>query len=128
MSTSPALSAKVVREFNHTLLWPITMQPLRRDPGGDHASFWDTLKRRPGPWEFVDDALLIEDESCLAGYEEFVYFLPYVQRFLYGVGDEGRGAQSSLHTFQRHDLKEVRLQTEPSAEEITLQVRRARLY
>lgn len=37
-------------------------------------------------------------------------------------------ARSSLHTFQRHDLKEVRLRTEPGAEEISLEVRRARLY
>ncbi|MEO8102063.1 MAG: hypothetical protein ABI790_06025 [Betaproteobacteria bacterium] len=122
------MADKIVREFNHTLLWPITLRPLRREAGREAVSFWDMLKRRPGPWEFVDDALLIEDESCLAGYEEFVYFLPYVQRFLYGVGDEGRGAQSSLHTFQRHDLKEVRLKTEPDAAEITLRVQRARLY
>ena len=119
---------KIVRDFNHTLLWPITLRPLRREAGVGLMPFWDMLKRSPGPWEFVEDALLIEDETCLAGYEEFVYFLPYVQRFLYGVGDEGRGAQSSLHTFQRHDLKEVRLQTEASAEVISLQVRRARLY
>ena len=122
------MSAKIVREFNHTLLWPITLRPLRRESGAGHMPFWDMLKRRPGPWEFVEDALLIEDETCLAGYEEFVYFLPYVQRFLYGVGDEGRGAQSSLHTFQRHDMKEVRVRLEAGADEISMQVRRARLY
>jgi hypothetical protein len=122
------MSEKIVREFNHALLWPITLQPLRREAGSNNVSYWDMLKRRSGPWEFVQDPLLIEDESCLAGYEEFVYFLPYVQRFLYGVGDEGRGAQSSLHTFQRHDLEEVHLRTEPNAAEITLQVKRARLY
>ena len=81
MSTNSAMSAKVVREFNHTLLWPITLRPLRREVGSGQVSYWDMLKRRPGPWEFVEDALLIEDTSCLAGYEEFVYFLPYVQRF-----------------------------------------------
>ena len=128
MSTIAPMSEKTVREFNHTLLWPVTLQPLRREAGKGAVPFWDMLKRRPGPWEFVEDALLIEDESCLAGYEEFVYFLPYVQRFLYGVGDEGRGAQSSLHTFQRRDLEEVRLRTTAEAKEITLQVKRARLY
>ena len=125
------MNEKIVREFNHTLLWPITLQPLpplRREAGTGLTSFWDMLKRRPGPWEFVEDALLIEDETCLAGYEEFVYFLPYVQRFLYGVGDEGRGAQSSLHTFQRHDLKEVRIEVEAGGPKVSLQVRRARLY
>lgn len=119
---------KIVREFNHTLLWPITLSPLRREPGVQVVHYWDVLKRRPGPWEFVEDALLIEDESCLAGYEEFVHFLPYVQRFLYGVGDDGRGAQSSLHTFQRHDIREVRVRVAQDAPEISLQVRRARLY
>lgn len=128
MSTTSSMSRKTVREFNHTLLWPVTLRPLRREPGSAQASYWEMLKRRPGPWEFVEDALLIEDTSCLAGYEEFVYFLPYVQRFLYGLGDEGHGAQSSLHTFQRHDLEEVRLRTEPGAEVISLHVKRARLY
>ncbi|MBL8525641.1 MAG: hypothetical protein JNN20_18320 [Betaproteobacteria bacterium] len=122
------MSEKIVRQFDHTLLWPITLRPLRREAGGDTTHYWDMLKRKPGPWKFVDDALLIEDESCLAGYEEFVYFLPYVQRFLYGVGDEGKGAQSSLHAFQRHDIKEVRIQTAPGSAEISLDVRRARLY
>lgn len=118
----------IVREFHHTLLWPITLRPLRREIGADTVHFWDALRRHPGPWESVDDALLIEDESCLAGYEEFVYFLPYVQRFLYGVGDEGRGPQASLHAFQRHDLKEVRVRTEAGVGKISLAVRRARLY
>ena len=128
MAKVSTMSEKIVREFNHTLLWPITMRPLRREAGMEMVPYWDMLKRRPGPWKFVEDALLIEDESCLAGYEEFVYFLPYVQRFLYGVGDEGRGAQSSLHTFQRNDIEEVHLRTEPGADEITLKVKRARLY
>ena len=119
---------KIVREFHHKLLWPITLRPLKRAPNGDPVTFWDTLKDRPGPWEFVEDALLIEDESCLAGYEEFVHFLPYVQRFLYGVGDDGQGALSSLHTFQRHDLKEVRIRVEQNSAEIALAIRRARLY
>ncbi len=117
----------LVREFNHTLLWPVTLRPLRRE-AGQHISFWDMLKKNPGPWKSVDDLLLIEDQSCLAGYQEFVYFLPYVQRFLYGVGDEGRGAQSSLHVFQRQDIKEVRIQVERDGNTIVLAVKRARLY
>lgn len=126
---SAAAPTKIVREFNHTLLWPITLRPLTRGRADEEVPhYWDVLKKKPGPWKFVEDALLIEDESCLAGYEEFVYFLPYVQRFLYGVGDDGRGAQSSLHTFQRHDIQEVRVRIEVDAPEIRLQVKRARLY
>ncbi len=119
---------KIVRSFHHTLLWPITLTPLKRHPGADVIHYWETLKRNPGPWKYVDDTLLIEDESCVAGYEEFVYFLPYVQRFLYGVGDEGRGAQSSLHTFTRNDIATAEVALTEGATPIVLDVLRARLY
>ncbi len=119
---------KTVRNFNHTLLWPITLSPLKRHLGSEVVHYWETLKRNPGPWRYVDDTLLIEDESCVAGYEEFVYFLPYVQRFLYGVGDEGRGAQSSLHTFTRNDIATAEVVLTEGAAPIVLDVLRARLY
>ncbi len=119
---------KIVREFKHTLLWPVQLRSLRREAGTDVVHYWDILKRSPGPWKYVDDALLIEDASCKIGYEEFVYFLPYVQRFLYGVGDEGRGAQSSLHIFTRDDIAQLRIQLHPEREFISLHVNRVRLY
>ncbi len=121
-------SNNIVREFHHTLLWPITLGALSRKAGADNLNYWDVLKRQPGPWQYVDDTLLIEDESCLAGYEEFVYFLPYVQRFLYGVGDEGRGAQSSLHAFKRDDIATVEVNLKANSPVIKLDVLRARLY
>ena len=120
--------AKIVREFHHTLLWPITLRPLRRESGADAVHYWDVLKRKPGPWKYAADTLLIEDESCVAGYEEFVYFLPYVQRFLYGVGDAGRGAQSSLYAFTREDIAKVEVELVKDAQTIHLDVLRARLY
>ena len=120
--------AKIVREFHHTLLWPITLRPLRRESGADAVHYWDVLKRKPGPWKYAADTLLIEDESCVAGYEEFVYFLPYVQRFLYGVGDAGRGAQSSLYAFTRDDIAKVEVELVKGAQTIHLDVLRARLY
>lgn len=118
----------IVREFHHTLIWPITLGALSRKAGADHINYWDVLKRHPGPWQYVDDTLLIEDESCQAGYEEFVYFLPYVQRFLYGVGDEGRGAQSSLHAFKRDDIATAEVNLTADSPAIKLDVLRARLY
>jgi CorA-like Mg2+ transporter protein len=119
---------KVVRQFNHTLLWPVQLQTLRREAGGNVLLYWDNLKRNPAPWQYVEDALLIEDESCLVGYEEFVYFLPYVQRFLYGVGEEGRGAQSSLHIFKRDDVREIHVRLRPDDVPLVLDVMRLRLY
>jgi hypothetical protein len=119
---------RVVRKFNHTLLWPVQLRSLKREAGAGVLLYWDNLKRNPGPWTYVHDHLLIEDESCLLGYAEFVYFLPYVQRFLYGVGDEGRGAQSSLYIFKRDDIKRMEVTLNKGDAPIELDVERARLY
>ena len=122
------MTEKIVREFHHTLLWPVQLRPLKRDASAGVVHYWETLKRHPGPWTYVDDPLLINDDTCVIGYEEFVYFLPYVQRFLYGVGDEGAGRQSSLHVFNRHDIKQAKIQLRPDETAITLDVLRTRLY
>jgi CorA-like Mg2+ transporter protein len=123
-----AANDKTVRQLHHTLLWPVQLRSLRRDQGAGVTHYWDILQKNPAPWTYVTDALLIEDDSCVVGYGEFVYFLPYVQRFLYGVGDEGRGAQSSLHIFTRDDIKQMRVTLKPNAAPITLDVLRMRLY
>ena len=119
---------KIVREFHHTLLWPVQLRPMKRDASAGVVHYWETLKRNPGPWSYVDDPLLINDATCVIGYEEFVYFLPYVQRFLYGVGDEGTGRQSSLHVFHRRDIKQTEIRLRPNEAAITLDVLRTRLY
>ncbi len=118
---------KIVRQFRHTLLWPVTLRPLPRTPDAELVYHWDVLKHRPGAWQHVEDPLLMEDAACIAGYTEFVYFLPYVQRFLYGVGDEGQGAHASLHAFRRDDIEQVRVHLD-GERALTLQVERARLY
>ena len=122
------MTEKIVREFHHTLLWPLQLRPLKRDASAGVVHYWETLKRHPGPWTYVEDPLLINDDTCVIGYEEFVYFLPYVQRFLYGVGDEGAGRQSSLHVFRRQDIKQAKIQLRPGEAEIALDVVRTRLY
>ncbi len=122
------MTEKIVREFHHTLLWPVQLRPLKRDASAGVVHYWETLKRNPGPWTYVDDPLLINDDTCVIGYEEFVYFLPYVQRFLYGVGDEGAGRQSSLHVFHRHDIKQAQIRLRPGDDAITLDVLRVRMY
>ena len=73
------MTNKIVRDFNHTLLWPVQLRSLRRTgmaagvegahrgPGAVVAQYWDILKKNPGSWKYVEDALLIEDESCQVG-------------------------------------------------------------
>lgn len=122
----PIAASKLVREFHEILLWPLQLRRINRDTG--FTAYWDILAKNPGAWKKVADPLLIEDESCEIGYEEFVYFLPYVQRFLYGVGEEGRVAQSSLHIFKRDDVTSVRVRLHEGAEPLELEVGRLRLY
>jgi hypothetical protein len=92
---------KIVREFRHMLLWPLQLRRLARS--GAHTHPWEALRANPGPWQHVKDNLLVDDESCHTGYREFVYFLPYVQRFLYGFGEADAQTPSSLHVFKRED-------------------------
>ncbi|MBL8518272.1 MAG: hypothetical protein JNM76_15035 [Betaproteobacteria bacterium] len=115
-----------VREFHQILLWPLQLRRINRDTG--FTAYWDILKKSPGAWKKVADPLLIEDESCEVGYEEFVYFLPYVQRFLYGVGEDGKAAQASMHIFRRDDIANIRVTLHADQAPLELDVGRLRLY
>jgi hypothetical protein len=118
-------SGKIVREFRHILLWPLQLRRLRRETG--YANHWDVLRANPGPWQPVEDNLLVDDESCQSGYQEFVYFLPYVQRFLYGFGEADAQTPSSLHMFRRDDIATVRVRLRADDAPIDLAVARTRL-
>jgi hypothetical protein len=120
-----AQQAAVVREFRHMLLWPLQLRRLSRGAGFNHP--WEVLAANPGPWKAVKDNLLIEDDSCNAGYREFVYFLPYVQRFLYGFGEADAKTPSSLHVFVRDDITHARVTLHEGAAPLTFDVARLRL-
>ncbi len=115
-----------VRDFRHTLIWPLQLKRLSSD--SKHRTYWDALAANPGPWKMVPDNILLEDQSCEAGYEEFVYFLPYVQRFLYGVGEIAARGQSSIHAFTRNDITRVSVQLKEEDTPIDLHVIATRLY
>ncbi|QJR15795.1 hypothetical protein [Usitatibacter palustris] len=116
-------SSKIVREFRHVLLWPLQLRRLpRRSP-----PHWDVLAAHPGPWKPVADNLLVDDDSCGIGYEEFVYFLPYVQRFLYGFGEADAFTPSSLRIFKRDDIAKIRVRLDPESPPVEFDVTRLRL-
>jgi hypothetical protein len=124
-SKMTAPEATIVREFRHTLMWPLQLRRLQAQ--GGYRNHWDALAAHPGPWQKVKDNLLVDDESCLAGYREFVYFLPYVQRFLYGFGEVDAPTPPSLTIFRRDDIATVRVRLREDAEPIALEVARLRL-
>jgi hypothetical protein len=116
---------KIVREFRHILLWPLQLRRMDRASGFTHP--WEALHANPGPWVHVKDNLLVDDETCAAGYREFVYFLPYVQRFLYGFGEADAKTPSSLTVFRRDDIAKTRVHLREGSAPIELDVDRVRL-
>ncbi|MGE5470816.1 MAG: CorA family divalent cation transporter [Bacteroidota bacterium] len=136
MSASSATDEQArVRLFHASLVWPLQMEQLAADGSAGHH--WEVLdaRRDSHPWrriddEFTDDPELFKERH----YREFVSFLPYVQRFLYG---EGRSRQerlddppgnSPLHVFRRRDIAGLRLTLRPGELPIELQVVHLDLY
>ena len=134
MSDTISLHAsKLVRHFRQILLWPLQLMPIRE---GEQIQKHCELLQTPGsdnPWrevvdEFTGDPCLFQERH----YTEFVTFLPYVQRFLYGEG-KGSGAgvdqESPIRVFRRSDVAKVRM-TYPDrhAEPITFDVAHVDLY
>jgi hypothetical protein len=108
----------IVRHFRQIVLWPLQLMPLR--PGQQVQRHWEALQaqRVGNPWhelgdEFGGDPAHFQERH----YKEFVTFLPYVQRFLYGsaVGQESSLGedQASMRVFRRDDVARVRVTYQP---------------
>jgi hypothetical protein len=124
----------VVRQFRQVLLWPLRLMPLQN--AGPHARPW-TLLRDMGeasPWREVVDEYTGDPEGFHERhYNEFVTFLPFVQRFLYGEGrslhgTQADGGESPMRVFRRHDIAAVRLRPRPQDEPLTLPIVHVDLY
>jgi hypothetical protein len=119
----------IVRHFRQILLWPLQLMPLAADESRPH---WQLLEQGHGDpaWyrvqdEFTADAREFKERH----YKEFVAFLPYVQRFVYGESRGMAGRQpddtpgdSALKVFRRHDVAAVRLTLHPGAVPLVLSV------
>jgi hypothetical protein len=131
---SPLPGAKpMVRHFRQTFLWPIYLLPIRAESQiQDHCSY---LLNAVGasPWqevadEFTGDPAHFQERH----YNEFVTFLPPVQRFLYGQGlgkSVGRGyGESPIRVLRRCDIAAVRVSLTAGAAPIVFDIAHIDLY
>jgi hypothetical protein len=114
---SNGVSNILVRQFRQIVLWPLQLMPLR--PGVQVQRHWEALDRVPEghAWqEVVTDLGGAPQWVQESYYKEFVTFLPYVQRFLYGsnVGQEAsqRHGEPSMRVFRRGDVGWARVTLE----------------
>ena len=74
-----------IRHFRQVVLWPLQLMPIK--PGVPVQRHWEVLEdpSAGNPWRELRDELNAESREIRERYyKEFVTFLPYVQRFIYG--------------------------------------------
>jgi hypothetical protein len=113
-------SQRRVRQYRQILVWPLQLMPIRE--GAQIQNHWELLEHAgaDNPWSVRGHGFDAGAESLPEQeYAEFVTFLPYVQRMLYGEG-KGRGAsgsESPVRVFRRSDVSAVRMVFPGRAEE-----------
>ncbi|TMH35004.1 MAG: hypothetical protein E6H66_08570 [Betaproteobacteria bacterium] len=105
---------QLVRHFRQVLIWPLQVMPIREESQIQEP--WDILRASQDEhsWRELKDKFDGRSENLQERYySEFVTFLPYVRRFLYGEGlgrgATARGAESPLRVFRRSDIARVRM-------------------
>ena len=128
--------ALAVRHLRQVLLWPLRLMPMKRIAGHARRTPWQVLRDlgEASPWrEVVDEYTGDSGRFHERHYNEFVTFLPYVQRFLYGEGRKirnsgDRDADSPMRVFRREDIAQVRVVARPGDAPVTLDVIHIDLY
>ena len=123
---------KPVRHPRQILLWPLQLLPL--DDEAPIQNHWEMLARPApdNPWRQVDDEFGSPEEFQERHYNEFVTFLPPVQRFLYGQG-LGKSVQkiygeSPIKVMRRTDVSGMRVQIDRTSQPIDLSIKHVDLY
>lgn len=125
---------KQVDLFHGSLIWPLQLEPLAADgTEGRHWEVFGSIEEQP--WTRVDDEFTADPAQFKERhYREFVCFLPYVQRFLYGEGRSRRlnpgdpPGDSPVHIYRRKDVAGLRLTLQPGDEPVELHVVHLDLY
>lgn len=124
-----------VRLFHASLVWPLQLEPVADD--SSEGRHWELFEARQEshPWRRIDDEFTADASQFKERhYREFVSFLPYVQRFLYGEGrsrnrspDDPPGG-SPMHVFRRKDVTKLRLTLRKGQTPVELHIVHLDLY
>ncbi|NML24474.1 CorA family divalent cation transporter [Zoogloea dura] len=120
----------VVRHFRDVLVWPVQIRP--GFSGGEIGRLHELITG-DGRWAPVDDEFTTDPADFQERhYKEFVAFLPYVQRFLYGDSRSGVAAEAarpaSMSVYRRTDVAGLRVTLRPGEAPIALRVAHVDLY
>jgi CorA-like Mg2+ transporter protein len=113
MSDAATTSNVIVRQFRQIVVWPVQLMPIKA--GAPVQRHWEALEKvtQGNPWSRWRGKFNIGETGFRERhYKEFVTFLPFVQRFLYGspAGQEDSAvAESSICVYRRSDVTAVRL-------------------
>jgi len=130
----PSASSEVlVRHFRQILMWPLRVTPGQLE-GTCTSRHWQALQedRDHCPWHEVLDEFGDPESFQERHYKEFITFLPFVQRFLYGMGKAGPAsseyAETAIRVFRRDDVTQMRLVLDQSETPQVFQVAHVDLY
>ena len=131
MPELPDANNPQVRHFRQIFLWPLQLMPIRE--GAQIQNHWELLQQGDpaNTWREVSDEFGDACDFKLRHYNEFVTFLPYVQRFIYG---ESRAAgeydprASPMRVFRRNDIAGVRVTMKRGEAPLLLSVAHVDLY
>jgi len=125
-------STPLVRTFHQILLWPLQLLPLKE--GSQIHHHWELLEKDAARiWKEVDDEFCADPDAFQERhYREFVTFLPYVQRLLYGEGAKRRSmaayGESPIKAYRRTDVAAVRILFPERDAPVVFDVRHVDLY
>lgn len=124
-----------IKKFREILIWPLQVeshQQTTESQGGSDKSYFGCIHyfKSSCCWQETDLVDYGSARSKITPYSEFVYFHPFVQRFLYNSDRKDRSNEKghfpNLHLFRRRDVNKVRIQL--AELDITLDVERVHLY
>src|SRR5918999_2753201 len=123
----------VIESFYQILLWPLqivlpdTVHAQKLDPTEWFRRVDAYLRCKGSRWEELKDHYDRDtSEQAVTRYAEFVYFHPFVQRFLYGR--PGTDPERPLHIYRRSDISRAKVVLKDDSKPVDLDIKRIHLY